>query len=139
MMRLRLVFQQAVYKGLVTLLLFLALTVSVSLYVYIRNTSDYTNRAMQLIAKRLGHNLIILPNTSDPLDIYWCTDGQLSFSEAVTAQLAGYLPLASRYFVSVLQTRLVRNEKTFLLTGIEPVQRPDESAEKGRVNSNAWL
>lgn len=132
-MRPTLIFQQAVHKGLVTVLLFLALTASVSLYVYISNTSRYTNRAMQIIVKRLGHNLIILPDSTNPLDVYWCTDKQTVFSEDIAVRLAGHDELASRYFVSVLQTRLTRNGKTFLLTGIGIVQRSDETAEKGNM------
>ncbi|MFH0921778.1 MAG: ABC transporter permease [Fibrobacterota bacterium] len=116
-----------------TVLLFLALTASVSLYVYISNTSRYTNRAMQIIVKRLGHNLIILPDSTNPLDIYWCTDKQTAFSEDIAVRLADHDELASRYFVSVLQTRLTRNGKTFLLTGIGIVQRSDETAEKGNM------
>ena len=132
-MRLTLIFRQALHKRLVTVLLFLALTASVSLYVYISNTSRYTNRSMQLIVKRLGHNLIILPDSTDPLDVYWCTDKQVVFSENIAVRLADHAALASRYFVSVLQTRLARNGKTFLLTGIGIVQRSDETAEKGNM------
>ncbi|MFH1761802.1 MAG: FtsX-like permease family protein [bacterium] len=132
-MRGTLIFSQAVHKWLVTVLLFLALTASVSLYVYISNTTRYTNRSMQLIVKRLGHNLIILPDSTDPLDVYWCTNKQAVFSENIAVRIADHVELASRYFVSVLQTRLVRAEKTFLLTGIDVVQRSDETAEKGNI------
>ncbi|MBL8024790.1 MAG: FtsX-like permease family protein [Fibrobacteres bacterium] len=100
---------------------------------YISNTSRYTNRSMQLIVKRLGHNLIILPDSTNPLDLYWCTDKQTTASEEVTAFLAGHGKLASRYFVGVLQSRIELKGKSYLLTGIEPVQRADESAEKGNM------
>ncbi|OGS36818.1 MAG: hypothetical protein A2293_04090 [Elusimicrobia bacterium RIFOXYB2_FULL_49_7] len=132
-MRLTLIFQQAVYKRFVTVLLLLALTASVSLYVYISNTSRYTNRSMQLIVKKLGHNLIILPDSTNPLDVYWCTDKQTLFTEDVAVRLADDHELASRYFVSVLQTRLTRNDNIFLLTGIGIAQRSDETAEKGNM------
>lgn len=132
-MRLTLIFAQAVHKKLVTVLLFLALTASVSLYVYISNTSRYTNRSMQIIVKKLGHNLIILPDTANPLDVYWCTGKQTLFSENIAGRLAEETKLASRYFVSVLQTRLDRNGHVFLLTGIGTVSRADETAEKGNM------
>ncbi|OGJ91436.1 MAG: hypothetical protein A2268_00345 [Candidatus Raymondbacteria bacterium RifOxyA12_full_50_37] len=132
-MRLTLVFRQAMHKGLVTILLFLALTASVSVYVYISNTSRYTNRSMQLIVKRLGHNLIVLPDSANPLDVYWCTDRQAVFSEDIAVRLADHDKLASRYFVSVLQTRCILNGKAFILTGLGIVQRSDETTEKGNM------
>ena len=52
-MRLVLVIKQAVHKWPVTVLLFLALMSSVTLYVYASNTSKYANRSMQLIVKKM--------------------------------------------------------------------------------------
>jgi len=47
--------------------------------------------------------------------------------------LAENLRLASKYYVSVLQKRIEIGGKEYLLTGIEPVKRRDETREKGNM------
>jgi hypothetical protein len=44
--------------------------------------------------------------------------------------MAKQMQLASRYYASVLQAREVINGNTLILTGILPVHRRDETAEK---------
>lgn len=116
-----------------TLLLFLAMTVLVTLYVYLLNTNRFANRAMQIVMKNMGHNMVILPEASNPLDSFLCTENQPLFDADVTHRLAGHLELFSRYYVSVLQQRLALNGVDLLLTGIEPVERTDETDEKGNM------
>jgi putative ABC transport system permease protein len=126
---------QARYKWTVTLLLLLVMTALVSLYVYLGNSTRFSNRSMQLIMKNMGHNLLILPKNANPIDTYLCTSKQLLFSEEVTNQMAKQMRLASRYYASVLQAREVINGKTLILTGILPVHRRDETAEKQHLVS----
>jgi ABC-type antimicrobial peptide transport system permease subunit len=132
-MRFKLIAAQAIYKWPVTILLFLALSASVTLYVYISNTSRYANRSMQLIVKKMGHNLIYLPQAAEPLDIYWSTGKEMLFNEERAGILASKAEMASRYFVAVLQKREAIEGYDLLLTGIKPVPRADESAEKGNM------
>jgi len=132
--RTTIVFRQAAYKRLVTLLLFLALTASVSVYIYIRNTSRFMNRSMQLIVKNMGHNLFYMPGPANPLDAYCCTGRETVFPDTLTGLLARHGELASRYFVAVLQERWVASDgRPYLLTGIRPVGRQDETAEKANM------
>ncbi len=126
----KLLFRQAIYKWGINLLIFLALTTLVSLYVYMQNTSRFANRSMQLIMKNMGHNLFILPNETNPLDTYLCNEQQIMFSDQVTRELAKHTHLASRYYVSTLQQKIHINNHEFILTGIEPVSRKDETREK---------
>ncbi|MFH0921337.1 MAG: FtsX-like permease family protein [Fibrobacterota bacterium] len=133
-MHLTLIRRQATYKWLVTLLLFLAITASVSLNTYIRNTSIYMNRSMQLIVKNMGHNLLYMPGETNPFDMYGCTGGEKAFPDKVAELLARHKELASRYFVAVLQEKWTASDgKTYLLTGIRPVERKDETAEKANM------
>ncbi|MFW6164042.1 MAG: FtsX-like permease family protein [Planctomycetota bacterium] len=132
-MFLRIVASQARYKWPITLLLWVAMTALVSLYVYLGNSARFSNRSMQLIMKRMGHNLLILPADADPLDTYLCSDGQTLFPDAVTAEMAQHTELASKYYVSLFQTRLDIGGRTLLLSGIRPVARPDETPEKGNL------
>ncbi|MBD3267412.1 hypothetical protein GF373_12150 [bacterium] len=132
-MFLKLIVTQARHKWGINLLLFLALTAVVGLYVYMQNTSRFANRSMQLIMKNMGHNLLILPEEADPVDTYLCTDKQMPFAEDVTAKFAKHLHLASKYYVSMLQQRITLNNDEFILTGIKPVHRRDETAEKGHM------
>lgn len=111
----------------------LAMTCLVSLYVYLNNTTTFANRSMQLVMKNMGHNLLILPKGADPWDVYLCTESQTLFSDAVTEQMSEALALSSRYYVSVLQTRWNLDGTEVLLTGIEPVARPDETREKANM------
>jgi len=124
---------QARYRWGVTLLLFLAMTSLVTLYVYLRNTARFSNRSMQLIMKNLGHNMLVLPEDANPLDVYLCSDDPVLFSDRVTHNLAAHTELASRYYVSVLQKRVSVEGHEILLTGIEPVERSDETEEKGNM------
>lgn len=129
----KIILSQARYRWMFTLLLFLAMTVLVTLYVYLLNTNRFTNRAMQLVMKNMGHNMFILPETTNPLDTFLCTDNQPLFDDETTRNLAGRLELFSRYYVSVLQQRWNLNDSDLLLTGIQPVERTDETSEKGNM------
>ncbi|MCP4644627.1 MAG: ABC transporter permease [bacterium] len=129
----RLLFNQARHRWQTTLLVFLTLTALVTLYVYVRNTSEFANRSMQLVMKNMGHNLLILPKDANPLDTYRCTDAQALFPEQVSRDLAAHGPLPTRYYVSVLQTACALDGHPCLLTGIEPVARGDETSEKGNL------
>ena len=130
-MFIRIVLKQARYRWGVTVLIFLTLTALVTLYVYLENTSSFSNRSMQIIMKRMGHNLLVLPDEADPLQVYLCTDDQMFFDESATETLAQARHLASKYYVSVLQRRAMIANVECLLTGVEPVNRGDESKEKG--------
>lgn len=132
-MFLKMVFNQARYRWLFTLFLFLAMTVLVLLYVYLRNTDRFTNRAMQLVMKNMGHNMYILPEETNPLDVFLCTGNEPLFDAEVTHNLAQHLELFSRYYVSVLQQRHAFRTHELLLTGIQPVERADETNEKGNM------
>ena len=129
----RIILNQARYRWGITALVFLAMASLVTLYVYLLNTTQFTNRSMQLIMKSMGHNMLILPQSANPLDVHLCTDDQPRFSDQVTHRLAGHGELFSRYYVSVLQKRIRVLGVSCLLTGIEPVRRADESAEKGNL------
>jgi ABC-type lipoprotein release transport system permease subunit len=124
------ILHQARHKWTITLLLWLVMTALVSLYVYLDNSARFSNRSMQLIMKNMGHNLLILPKEADPIDTYLCTGKQMLFSDEVTHRMAKHLKLASRYYASVLQAREILKGKTLILTGIRPVHRRDETAEK---------
>lgn len=129
-MFLKLLFRQAIYKWGINLLIFLALSTLVTLYVYMQNTTRFANRSMQLIMKNMGHNLLILPDETNPLDTYLCNNQQILFSDQVTRELAKHTHLASRYYVSTLQQKIHLENHEFILTGIEPVPRKDETREK---------
>jgi len=131
----RMILHQARHKWMITLLLWLVMTALVSLYVYLDNSARFSNRSMQLIMKNMGHNLLILPADADPIDTYLCTPEQALFSDEVTRQMAQHMQLASRYYTSVLQARELVNGTTLILTGIEPVHRKDETAEKSHIVS----
>ena len=132
-MFLKLVLNQAAHKWGINLLIFLALTTVVSLYIYLKNSSQFANRSMQLIMKNMGHNLLLLPEESNPLDSYLCTNQQVLFSENVTRELTKHTRLASRYYVSVLQQKINIDGHELILTGIETVPRKDETREKGNL------
>ena len=131
----RMILYQARHKWTITLLLWLVMTALVSLYVYLDNSARFSNRSMQLIMKNMGHNLLILPRNADPIDTYLCTNEQIFFSDEVTHRMAKHMKLASRYYASVLQAREIINGKMLLLTGIQPVHRLDETAEKRHLVS----
>ena len=131
----KMVAQQARHRWQVTALLWLAMTALVSLYVYVGNSARFSNRSMQLIMKQMGHNLYILPERAEPLDTYLCTAAQIHFSDDVTAKMARRLDLDSKYYASVLQSRIDVAGGTVILTGIKPVHRPDESSEKGHLTT----
>lgn len=129
----KIVFNQALHRWGITLLVFLAMVSLVTLYVYLLNASRFTNRSIQLIMKGMGHNMLILPEQADRLDTYLCTDAQPLFPDQVTHRLAQSPQLFSKYYVSVLQRRLTIQGVDCLLTGIEPVERSDETREKGNM------
>jgi ABC-type lipoprotein release transport system permease subunit len=129
----RLLVYQARYRLGAALLVFLAIAALVTLYVYVSNTAKFTNRSMQLIMKNLGHNMLILPEDGNPLDVYLCTGQEKTFSDEVTRTLAQNTGLFSRYYVSVLQKTIVLDGVRCILTGIEPVKRSDETSEKGNM------
>jgi predicted lysophospholipase L1 biosynthesis ABC-type transport system permease subunit len=115
------------------LLVFLAMTALVGLYVYCNNTASFANRSMQLVMKNMGHNLLLLPHSADLQSVCLCTEDQVTFPEQTTLQLAEQRRLASKYYVSVLQGWVTVEGRRLLLTGIEPVARADESREKGNM------
>ena len=129
-MFLKMVVSQARHKWPITLLLCAAMAVLVSLYVYLGNSARFSNRSMQIVMKNMGHNLLVLPREADPLATHLCTDAQILFPQEVAARMAQARRLASRYYVSVLQERIQAAGRTLVLTGIEPVRRADETAEK---------
>lgn len=108
----------------------LAMTCLVTLYVYLDNTTRFANRAMQLVMKNMGHNLLVLPEIANPWDVYLCTESQVLFPDDVTERMSDSLALSSKYYVSVLQARLEVEGQEVLLTGIAPVAREDETPEK---------
>ena len=128
-----LIARQLWHKRVVASLVFLAMTALVTLYVYSSNTSKFANRSMQLVMKNMGHNLLILPRDADPQAIYVCSDEQIVFPEQTARELSQYRKLLSKYYVSVLQSRVVMEEQSVVLTGIEPIARKDESREKGNM------
>jgi len=85
---------------------------------------------MQLIMKDMGHNLLILPKHANPLDTYHCSDHQAYFSDEVPRNMAKHRHLASKYYTAILQTRIQIDGHPVILTGLAPVHRSDESAEK---------
>lgn len=126
----RLVVNQAVHRWSITLLLCIALTTVVSLHVYLRNSATFSNRSMQLIMKNMGHNLFILPVEADALAFYTCSDEQTAFDDSVCREMAKHRKLASRYYANVLQARAQVEGVNAVLTGVEPIHRSDETAEK---------
>jgi len=132
-MFLRIVANQARYKWGVSLLVLAAMIALVTLYVYLNNTTRFANRSMQLIMKSMGHNLLILPKEASPLDAYLCTRSQIDFPQKITERLSKCLDLDSKYYVSVLQSQVEMAGRNWLLTGIEPLKRADETAEKGNL------
>ncbi len=132
-MFIRLLSGQAKHKWQLAFLVFLTLASLVTLFVYVRNTTRFSTRSMQLVMKNMGHNLLILPEEADPLAVYQSSGEQTLFSDTATHTLAqaGHLP--TRYFVSVLQKTVEEDGHRFLLTGIEPVRRADETSEKGNM------
>jgi len=132
-MFLKMVFNQARHRWPVTVLVWLAMTALVSLYVYSANSARFSNRSMQLVMKQMGHNLLIVPGEADPLDTYLCTDRQIDFADETTEELAAELRLYSKYYVSVLQERMGVDGAPVILTGVRPVARADETREKGNL------
>ena len=114
-------------------LLLALITAITTLYVFVDNSAKFSDRSMKLIMKRMGHNMLILPESSNPLDVYNCTDHQREFSDTVTHFLAGKTSLLSKYYVGRLQRKVELNGHSLILTGIEPVARPDETREKGNL------
>ena len=69
----KLIVRQLWHKRVVALLVFLAMTALVTLYVYSSNTSNFASRSMQLVMKNMGHNLLILPQDADLQALYLCS------------------------------------------------------------------
>jgi len=86
---------------------------------------------MQLIMKNMGLNQRLIPESVDTIDSLVCSDKQKLFPEEVTETLASHTELPSRYYLSVLQELYDVGGRKIILTGIKPVGRPDDSAEKG--------
>jgi putative ABC transport system permease protein len=129
----KLIVRQLWHKRVVAFLVLLAMTALVTLYVYSSNTSKFANRSMQLVMKNMGHNLLILPKDADLQAVYLCSEGQTTFPEATAREVSKHGELLSKYYVSVLQSRTTIQGQQFILTGIEPVTRKDESREKGNM------
>ena len=137
-MFLKIITSQARHKWGIALLIFLAITSLVTLYVYSSNTTAFANRSMQLVMKNMGHNLLILPEEADLWSIYTCSEEQVLFSDDTTRRMCEVRGLSSRYYVSVIQAKVASeiqakvasDEGELVLTGIEPVGRGDETAEK---------
>ncbi len=129
-MFLKIIARQTRHNWVVALLIFLAMTALVSLYVYSKNTAAFSNRSMQLVMKNMGHNLLILPKEADPQAVYCGAEGLPLIPEDTTTQMSKSLKLASRYYVSVLQETVDVAGHSLVLTGIAPVARKDESREK---------
>jgi len=132
-MFLRILLNQARHRGGVALLVFLAITALVTLYVYSSNTTRFANRSMQLVMKNMGHNLVLFPKEADAGAIHGCTENQLLFSDDTTRRMSESLDLLSKYYVSVLQARVSVEGHDVILTGIEPVRRRDETPEKSNL------
>ncbi len=111
--------------------LFLAMLCSVSLYVFALNTSSFANRSMQLIMKDMGLNQVLIPESSHPLDYFLCSEKQASFPEDIADTMASHNELLSRYYVALLQERIELNGKSLILTGVRPISRAADTAEKG--------
>lgn len=127
------VINQAKQKWIITALLFLIMTCLIALYTYLQNSAGYMNRSMQLVMKQMGHHLLIIPRSVSPLAVYRCTDDQKLFADDVTHRMAEHTSLYSKYYVSVLQKLLTVSGGDLILTGIEPVKRPDETKEKSNL------
>lgn len=131
----KIIVSQARHKWPITLMLWVALTALVSLYVYLDNSARFSNRSMQLIMKNMGHNLLILPAGAKEIDTYLCTGNQVLFDQQAAARMAKHRNLASKYYTSVLQQRCTINQADLILTGIEPVMRGDETREKSHITA----
>ncbi|MFO7899653.1 MAG: ABC transporter permease [Planctomycetota bacterium] len=129
-MFLKMLLSQARHRWQVTALLALAMTALVSLYVYVGNSARFSNRSMQLIMKHMGHNAYIVPERAEPRDTYLCTEDQVDFPDEVTPRMAEHLEFNTRYYASVLQQWVQVDGHPVVLTGVRPVHRADESAEK---------
>ncbi|OHB77929.1 MAG: hypothetical protein A2W31_16410 [Planctomycetes bacterium RBG_16_64_10] len=132
-MFLKIALNQARHKWPIALLIVLAMTCLVTLYVYASNTTRFANRSMELVMKNMGHNLLILPKKADPWSIYLGSDSQVVFPAEITQRMSEALSLSSRYYVSVLQARRKVGDQDVLLTGIAPVARGDETREKDNM------
>lgn len=129
-MFLRIITKQARHKWAVALLISLAITSLVALWVYSSNTGRFANRSMQIVMKNMGHNLLILPEEADPWTVYLASDSQATLADDTTQRMSEALGLSSKYYVSVLQRKVEVAGRELLLTGVEPVSRDDETAEK---------
>ena len=126
-----LIFSQTRHSWKKSLLVLIAMTSLVSLYAYVLNTGAYAQRSMQLIMKNMGLNQRLVPESVDTIDSLLCSDKQKLFPEETTETLASHVELPSRYYLSVLQEQYDAGGRKLILTGIKPVERPDDSAEKG--------
>ena len=125
--------RQMLQKRMMTLMLFALMTMLVSLFVYIQNTTAYANRSMQLIMKNMGLNQFLAPAHENPMKVYLCSEDQVLFPEAVAVQMAQETRLLSKYYVALLQKRWVLDDTEVIVSGIRPLSRPDESKEKASM------
>jgi putative ABC transport system permease protein len=114
-------------------LLLLTVALLAALFTFVQNSARFTERSMQLIVKRMGHNMLILPRDADALAVLHCADHQMLFSDTVADALAGRTELLSKYYVPRLQRRIEIEGTQVILTGMRPVKRADETAEKGNM------
>ncbi len=127
----RIIIGQLKHKWVINVLLFLTMISLVSLYTFILNTNRFSSRSMQLIMKNMGLNQLVIPESQSASDTYLCTGKQAEFPEDITRQIASHKELMSRYYLSVLQEQMAVSGSVVVLTGIQPVQRPDETQERG--------
>lgn len=126
----KMIYRQMTQKWPMTTMLFAMMAMLVALYVFIMNTNRFANRSMQLIMKNMGLNQILMPAQENPLDVYLCTKHQQLFPEAVADTLAKHTELLSKYYVALLQQRIELDGVEVVISGIRPVKRVDETAEK---------
>lgn len=129
----KIIFRQMNQKRAMTLTLFTLIALLVSLFVYIQNTNHFANRSIQLIMKNMGLNQVFIPANENPLAVYLCQDHQTRFPESVAESLAQSTELLSKYYVALLQERMAVNGSNVIISGIRPLKRPDETAEKASM------
>jgi ABC-type antimicrobial peptide transport system permease subunit len=81
--------------------------------------------------KNMGLNQITFHKSQPALDLFLCADKQVEFSDKITERLASHTELLSKYYLSMLQRKIDVKGGQLILTGISPVERPDETEEKG--------
>ncbi len=102
----------------------------VSLYVYIKNTSQFTNRSMELIMKDMGHNYNLISKDCKKIDSYLINNNQVYFPISQSDLLLKERKMPSKYYVAMQQERLVVQNTEIILSGIKPLGGNFESPEK---------